>query len=360
MKQGPQRCRWLAPLLVALLAAACSPVYVLRAGMEQARILSRRQPIAEVITDPATSPETRRKLELVLQARTFAERGLGLAAGESYTTFSTVDSDTLLLVVSAARPDRFEAYTWWFPIVGRVPYKGYFDFEAAHGEAAGLADAGYDVYVRPAAAFSTLGWFNDPLLNTLLRFPDVDLVGTVIHELLHNTIFLPGQVAFNESFANFVGDNGAIVFFCARDGEAAEPCNRARETWADTRRYGRFLTELVTELETLYARTELPLDALLAERELVFDRYRTRYRDEVMPLMHSRRYHGFLTRPLNNATLIGTRLYYQRLDLFEEILQRWHGDLATVIAVIDAAARSRPADPFAAVAALVDGESAAR
>jgi predicted aminopeptidase len=125
-------------LIAALSAAACSPLYVIRAGIEEARILSRRRPITDVIADPAVSAETRRKLDLVLQARDFAEHALDLNAGESYTTYSYVDSDTLLLVVSGAKKDRFEAYTWWFPIVGRVPYKGFFHFDAAFDEAARL------------------------------------------------------------------------------------------------------------------------------------------------------------------------------------------------------------------------------
>jgi predicted aminopeptidase len=239
--------RFTRSLLLAWTAAltACSPLYVARAGIEEARILSRRRPIVRVIEDPATPAETRRKLDLVLQARAFAEHAAGLNVGQSYTTYSWVDSDTLLLVVSGSRQDRFQAYTWWFPIVGRVPYKGFFDFAAAHRETARLEAAGYDSYVRPAGAFSTLGWFNDPLLNTLLRYDDVSLVSTVIHELLHNTVFIPGQVAFNESFANFVGDRGAIEFFCLREGEHADRCTAARDAWTDNLLYGSFLSGLV-------------------------------------------------------------------------------------------------------------------
>jgi predicted aminopeptidase len=333
--------------------AACSPIYVLRAGLEQARILSRRQPIDEVIRDAATDTATRRKLELVLQARDFAEHALRLDTGDSYTTYSWVDSDTLLLVVSAARRDRFEPYTWWFPIIGRVPYKGFFDFDAARRQAASLERAGYDTYVRSAAAFSTLGWFNDPLLNTLLRFDDTYLVGTVIHELLHNTIFLPGQVSFNESFANFVGERGAIAFFCTRDGEDADSCRQATDTWHDTRLFGRFLTELVTELEALYDRTGVTLPEVLAQREQIFSAYRRRFGDELEAQLRTPAYRWFMHRPLNNATLIGVRLYYRRLDLFEEIFQRYGGDLPVAIRAIGDAARSRANEPFEAAEALV-------
>jgi predicted aminopeptidase len=335
------------------LLPACSPLYVARAGIEEARILSRRQPIPRVIEDPATDPETRRKLALVLQARDFAEHALGLNAGQSYTTYSYVDSDTLLLVVSGSRRDRFQAHTWWFPIVGRVPYKGFFQFDHAHREAARLEAAGYDAYVRPAGAFSTLGWFNDPLLNTMLRYDDVGLVSTVIHEILHNTVYIPGQVAFNESFANFVGDRGAIEFFCMRDGEASERCGRARDGWTDNLRFAAFLSWLVEELEAVYGREDLGYEEKLAARELVFEAARVRFAAEVEPQLLTNAFRGFMRRPLNNATLIGTRLYYDRLGVFEAVYEHLGRDYrATLDAVLNAAA-ARPGDPYGATAELL-------
>jgi predicted aminopeptidase len=332
--------------------ASCSPIYVARAGLEEARILSRRRPIVRVIEDPATAPETRHKLQLVLQARDFAEHGVGLNAGQSYTTYSWVESDTLLLVVSGSRRDRFQAHTWWFPIVGRVPYKGYFQFDAAHREAARLEAAGYDAYVRPSGAFSTLGWFNDPLLNTLLRYDDVSLVGTVIHELLHNTVYIPGQAAFNESFANYVGERGAIEFFCEREGDASPRCRRARDSWDDNLLYGEFLSSLVGELEAIYGRDDIDYDTKLAMRQVVFDGARTRFVEEIEPRLKTGAFSGFLRRPLNNATLIGTRLYYDRLDLFEAVHERYGDYVSSVHAVLDAI-RASPGDPYGATASLL-------
>lgn len=340
--------RFILAALLLLLGAGCSPTYVLRAGYEQARILSRREPIEQVIRNPETSEETRRKLSLVVEARDFAAERLGLDVGDSYTTFAQLDSDTLVLVLSAARKDRFEAHTWWFPIVGHVPYKGFFSERKARQEQERLAERGFDTHLRPAGAFSTLGWFNDPLYSSLLRYEEVSLANTVIHELFHNTLFLPGEVMFNESMANFVGARGAIEFFCGRDGEGAERCARARDLWEDERLFARFLSVLVAELEALYAREDLTFEETLQRREEVFRGARREFAEAVRPRMRTGAFHHFETATLSNATLISRRLYYHRLDLFEEVFQRYGGDLPRTLETIGEAVRGSD-DPFAEV-----------
>ncbi|CAN5377642.1 aminopeptidase [soil metagenome] len=338
-------------ILLLLLTGACSPLYVLRAGWEEAKILARREPIPEVIADPRTPEDWRAKLALVLRARDFAADSLGLDAGESYTTFSELDSDTLALVVSAAYRDRFEAYTWWFPIVGRVPYKGFFSERAAFEAAADLQQEGFDTYIRPTSAFSTLGWFNDPLVSSLMRYDSVQLVNTVAHELFHNTFFAAGQVQFNESAASFVGSRAAIDFFCRR-APGSSACAEARSAWADDLLFSDFLDGLVAELEALYARADLTSEQKIALREQVFDRARARFAEEVQPRMRTSGIAGFATTPLNNATLLARRLYYHRLGLFEGVYRRYGEDLPRKIAAIVRAAEGAE-DAYAAVDSLV-------
>jgi predicted aminopeptidase len=341
-----------AALGLLLAAAACSPTYVIRAGYEEAKILSRRQPIQKLVDDPRTPPERRAKLSLVLQARTFADRSLGLAAGKSYTTFSQLESDTLALVLSAAYRDQFRPRTWWFPIVGSVPYKGFFSESAARREIRRLEEAGFDTYLRPTSAFSTLGWFNDPVVSPLLRYGDVDLVNTVVHEIFHNTLYLAGEAQYNESVANFVGAQGAIEFFCRRDGPESPGCREARAAWEDDLLFGRFMDALVDELEALYARADLSRERKLAERDEVFRRARERFATEVRPRLKVQTFSTFTTTPLNNATLISRRLYYHRLDLFEQVFRSRGGDLRRTVDDLVRAARGAE-DPYAATQALL-------
>jgi predicted aminopeptidase len=340
-------------LLLILVAGACSPAYVLRAGYEQAKILHRRQPITRLVDDPRTDSVTRAKLQLVLEARDFAANQLQLDVGQSYTTYSWVDSDTLLHVLSGSRKDAFDAHTWWFPIVGRVPYKGFFDARAAERERERLERRGLDTYLRPAGAFSTLGWFNDPLLSTLLRAGEVQLANTVIHEVTHNTFFAPGQARFNESFANFVGGRGAIEFFCGRDGPESPRCRQATGGWHDDLLFGRFISALIDEVEALYAREDLTSEQKIEQREVIFARSKQQFREELRPQFQVLTFASFEQLPLNNATLVGRRLYYHRLDLFEQVWERYGRDLPLTIQAVIAAARQNREDPYAGVEALL-------
>lgn len=318
----------------ALSFAACSPVYVIKAGIAQAKILRARQPIPEVLADPATDAATRDKLAWIVEARRFAETELGLDVGDAYTTYAALDRDTLALVLSAAEKDRLAPKTWWFPIVGRVPYKGFFDEGDAHRARAGLEAEGYDTYLRPTAAFSTLGWFNDPVLSTFLYDDEVEIVETVLHELSHRHLFVPGQVGFNESFATFVGRVAAVRFFCTRAGGGpdTEKCLRAQARWRDFQRFSTYLDGLVEELEAVYADASLPRDLKLARREEIFRISLDRFDAEVSPTFESFTFRGFRDVPLNNATLLGRIFYYHRLPDFQALLDGHDGDLGAVLA----------------------------
>src|SRR5256714_8987887 len=237
-------------LAVLVLISAPTACYLGRGAWEEAKILSRRQPISEIVADPRTPKEARQKLKVVLAAREYAKDSLKLRTKDSFTTYSRLDHDTLVLVVSAAYRDTLKPYTWWFPIVGRVPYKGYFDFAAARRAAKDLAADGFDVYVRPSDAFSTLGFFNDPLPHTTPKGDSLGLANTVIHELTHNTYYASGQAPFNESFAMFVGARGAAAFFRSLGQEGAAA--KVDAEWEDDKLLARFWARVIKSLDSAY------------------------------------------------------------------------------------------------------------
>lgn len=334
-------------LLLASLLPGCSPVYVLKAGVQQARILAARTPISEVLADPATDDDTRGKLLLVMEAREWAAEELGLEVGRSYTTFVRLPSDTLSHILSAAHRDRFAARTWWFPIVGRMPYKGYFRLSDAEAAARRLEADGFDTWIRPTSAYSTLGWFADPVMSTFLRYDTVSLVETLFHEIAHQHLFVPGQGRFNESFATWVGNAAAIRFFCGREGGGEDTvwCTRARERWEDALDFSVFLDGLVDELTALYADPTLDREEKLDRREEIFMAALERFRTEVQPRFRASSYASFLTTPLNNATLLSRMLYYHRLPDFQALEDAHGGDLmAAVEALREASGRGDPFD----------------
>ncbi len=345
----PIRSTFPAFLLVILLAGAgCSPVYLARAGWAQAKILASRESLVEVMVDPATDPVTVGKLRLVYDARLFAIEDLGFQnAGDSYTTVARLPSDTLALVLSAAYRDRLAFRTWWFPIVGRMPYRGYFSEESALQAQSRLERDGFDTWLRPTSAFSTLGWFADPLYSTLLRLDEVALVETVLHELAHNHLFVPGQGRFNESFANFVGARASIEFFCTREGGGMDSvkCNRARNRWADMLDVSVYLMALEEAVREVYAMEELDSTGKLARRDTVYAEGLERFRGTVQPGLRASSYAFLASGELNNATLLARTLYYHRLPDFQRLFEERGEALGAVLAFLREAAPGAD-DPF--------------
>jgi len=337
----------LAVIVVAYLVIAPTGRYLLRAAWAEAGILRRRRPILEIVSDSATKPAVARRLRLVLDARAFAVDSIQLAARESFTTYSQLQRDTLVLVLSGAYRDRLKSYTWWFPIVGRVPYKGYFDFNAARDAARKLGASGFDVYLRPSPAFSTLGFFNDPVLSTALSADTLDLANTVIHELTHNTFYASGQAVFNESFANFVGARGSAWFFRARGSPAA--ADQADARWSDDKVLARFWAQLYHVVDSAFKAHPTDSLARLAARDTLYSRARRVLVDSVGPQLRTIPATALARVRLDNAALLAHRLYNTDLDLFDQVWARENGDLRRTIKLVIDLAKLKPKEPFVGI-----------
>ncbi len=342
-------------LIVVVLLAVLTPLgrYISRAAFEEGKILARRRSIAGILADSAAgSVAERRALQLVVDARRFAIDSLHLKAGESFTTYSPLTRDTLVLVLSAARRDTLAPYTWWFPVVGRFPYKGFFDFAQAKRTAQAMQRGGLDTYLRPASAFSTLGWFNDPLLSTTLRLDSLDLANTIIHELTHNTLFLKGQVTFNESFASFVGAHGAMEFFRARGEERAARAVAAE--WEDEKLLGSFWGATLSALDSAYSRFPGDSAARVVARDSVFARMHRRLLDDLAPRLPTVPRERLQRLSLDNASLLARRVYAADLWVFDAVHSRLGGSVAETVNTVARLVRESPDDPFGALARWLD------
>jgi predicted aminopeptidase len=204
-------------LLLCAALSGCAVAYVTQAAQGQWSLMRARRPIPAVLADPGTSPELKRRLELVQDARAFASSALLLPDNRSYRSYSDLRRPYAVWNVVAAPEFSIEPLHWCFPFTGCIAYRGYFHERSARRYAGSLAARGNDVLVYGVAAYSTLGHFPDPVLNTMMEYGDLELVSTIFHELAHQLVYVSGDSEFNESFAVTVEQEGLRRWLAAHD-----------------------------------------------------------------------------------------------------------------------------------------------
>lgn len=310
-------------LVAGLLLSGCQTLaFYSQAVVGHSALMLARRDADAVVADPRTPPEVAERLRVVGDLLRFAERHLALPVGGRYRSYvELADSAPVWNVVIAPEFDT-EPLLHCYPVAGCAPYRGYFSAAAAERYAAPWR-ADHDVYVAPAAAYSTLGWFADPILSSFLRWNDDALADLLFHELAHSVVYIPGEAAFNESFAAFVGEQGALAWLESSGGNAAA----FRERLAAKRAFAAFLAEWRDRLDPLYA---LPI-ADAAKRQLKAEALRamrSAYRANRAAL-GAGRYDAAMARPWGNARLALAATYDAQQFDFAALLRAAGGDWAT-------------------------------
>jgi len=321
---------------LSVLTAGCNGVgYYIQSVNGQLEMWSRERPVAEVIGDPGTDEKLRHKLARVEEIRDFASRELKLPDNASYRGYADLGRPYAVWNVFAAPEFSLEPDQWCFPVAGCVFYRGYFDRSAAERFAAGLAAEGRDVYVGGVPAYSTLGYFADPLLNTFIHYPDVEIARLLFHELAHQAAYAPDDTVFNESFATAVEEEGVKRWLASTGDNAAraefERRQRAREE------FRRIVERARQRLQALYQSALAP-EAMRARKaenlEQMAEEYRS-YRDGSGGVARYDRW--FAQRP-NNAQVASVAIYAQLVPEFQSLLASEGGDLVRFYARVKALA----------------------
>ena len=323
-------------LIAAALAAGlsgCELGYYAHLARGQADIVLHCRSLEEVAADTSLSPETAARLDLVRQIRDYARDSIGLDVSGNYTCFYDTGERPVCWNVSACPADRFEAYQWRFPLLGALPYKGYFDLSRARRERDRLEAAGYDALLRPVSAYSALGYFSDPVLSDMLRYPEDALADLLIHELTHATVYIKGHTDFNESLASFVGRRGSLDYLAATYGDSSAALAYAIDRRSDTALFHDLLVGLVDSLDTLYNSGQSPEQVQMTRLEM-FVRTKARYRERREDFALPGRFDGFLEWELNNARLLSYRRYNRDLELFERLWEQRDESLAAVVEAV--------------------------
>ena len=312
-------------LSIAQFTGCASPAYYSQAISGHFDLMSKRQDIQQVLEADTTDPELARELELSIEIREFATEQLYLPDNGSYTQFVSTGQNAVTWNVVAAPEFSLDPRQWCFMVSGCVPYRGYFKNESAEKFAKSLAEDGFDTAVSPAIAYSTLGWFDDPLVDTMFQYSDQALAGFIFHELAHQQLYIKGDTAFNEAYASFVEEAG-VGMWLQSSGRAEQ-----REHWKKMEKaalqFNALLQGARTELKTLYA-SGLPERQMREKKPGVFDDLRKAYRLLVETQWDGRSYYeSLLSRELNNASLALINSYQGGACAFEKLNRSAGGDM---------------------------------
>jgi predicted aminopeptidase len=313
-------------LILCLLSLnACSHIaYYSQAIGGQWEIFRRSQPIENVLIDPATSAPLKEQLTAILKIRTFASEQLSLPDNRSYTHYADLQRPFVVWSVFATPQFSFTPKQWCFLIVGCVSYRGYFSEAPAQALAETLRAQSYDVYVAGIPAYSSLGWFTDPVLNTMLAWPSHQIAGIIFHELAHQKMYIQDDTAFNEAFAMTVEEVG-IERWLAQNGTDEDLA-----TYQQSQKRHQAFTDLVlttrNHLQQRYQENGAP-DKLQAAKTAAFEKLLAQYAELKKQWGGYAGYDNWFAKDLNNAKLLSVVTYHDYVPAFQGLLAEVDQDL---------------------------------
>lgn len=331
--------RSLLPICCMLLSGCSSFSYYLQSVGGHLQLVGHSRSVTSVLKDQALSSGLRRRLELSQQMRNFASQQLALPDNGSYRSYAELDRKAVLWNVVAAPRFSVEPRQWCFPVIGCAGYRGYFSRERADGFAADLRREGLDVAVEPVPAYSTLGWFDDPLPSTVIGWPEGDLAGLIFHELAHQRLYLPDDSAFNEAFATTVQRIGAERWFQSRNDQAG--LQRWRQAQRREREFMQLILRTRERLRTIYTRSLSP-DEMARRKVVLLRRLQREYAGLRKSWGTAPGYDRWMGRELNNAHLALIATYEEWEPAFRELLARVGGDLPEFYRQAEALTRISP------------------
>jgi len=300
--------------------------------------MSDRQSIEDAQNDSNLNQEQKRKLLLSQKARDFAFNELKLKKTDNYGTFINLNRPYVSWVVHAAHKWELKNYEWSYPFIGKMPYKGFFSEKEAEIEAQEMQRQGFDTLVRGVSAYSTLGYFTDSVLSTMLRYKDHDLVNTIIHEIVHTTLYIKNNADFNEQLAVFIGNKGTELFYKQLEGDQSATLKTIQNENHDDFLFSKFISDKVIKLREWYTQQNTQNDQ---DREDQFRQIKTNFTTELAPKLKTQNYKKFSEQKLNNAYLGLHTTYMQNLDDFETVFQKLDKNLVHFIEVMKTLEKSK-------------------
>ena len=324
----------IASLLQAATSGCSTAKFYSQAIHGQAEILRKARPAAVVMQDAKVSREVRRKLALTQEVRRFAEEQLGLPADRQYDRYTDLGRRYVTWVVHAAPEFSVEGKTWWYPLLGSLEYRGFFSKSAAEEEAANLRSKGYEVHVGGVEAYSTLGWFRDPVLNTFFHSTDAELGELLFHELTHVQLFLPGDTDFNEAFATANAEHGVRRWLESKGNRPVQA--RYEASLAKDREIIRLLLQTREKLKRLYLSESRSVAQMRREKAAILQQMREEYAQVRGRWRGDSRYDRTFAKPWNNARLNTVATYYDLVPGFHRLLEAKRGDLKAFYVAVEA------------------------